>query len=60
VSEQDLRQLHDRLYRLEAAVEDVTEDLARDARLAACRQAVDHLLDAAGDLVGLVVEPFRG
>ncbi len=60
MSEQDLRGLHDRLYRLEAAVEDVTEDLARDARTTACRQAVDHLLDAAGDLVGLVVEPFRG
>lgn len=60
VSEQDLSRLHDRLYRLEAAVEDVTEDLARDARPSACRQAVDHLLDAAGDLVGVVVEPFRG
>lgn len=60
VSEQDLGRLHDRLYRLEAAVEDVTEDLTRDARLSACRQALDHLLDAAGDLVGLVVEPFRG
>jgi len=43
VSEDDLRTLHDRLYRLEAAVQ----------------EALDHLLEASRDLVGLVVEPVR-
>jgi hypothetical protein len=55
----DLARLHDRLYRLEAAVEDVTADLAEDDSPAARKAAVAHLLDAAGDLVGLVVEPVR-
>lgn len=55
----DLARLHDRLYRLEAAVEDVTADLAEDDGPGARRAAVDHLLDAAADLVGLTVEPVR-
>ncbi len=59
VAEDDLRRLHDRLYRLEAAIEDVTADLAGDTRAAAYRRATEHLLDAGRDLVGLVVEPVR-
>ena len=59
VAEEDLRRLHDRLYRLEAAVEDVTSDLCDDARPAAYRRAYEHLLDAAVDLAGMVVVPAR-
>jgi len=60
VSVADLARLHDRLYRLEAAVDDVTSDLAARSGAAAYRQAYEHLMDAAGDLVGTVIEPLRG
>ena len=59
VSALDLSRLHDRLYRLEAAVEDVRADLADASTPADYRRAVDHLLDASDDLVGTVVEPVR-
>jgi hypothetical protein len=59
VAAADLGRLHDRLYRLEAAVEDVRADLEGSPSAADCRRAVDHLLDAAEDLVGTVVEPVR-
>ena len=59
VSVSDLDRLHDRLYRLEAAVEDVTADLATSGTPAAYRQAFDHLMDAAADLAGTVIEPVR-
>ena len=59
VSVSDLRRLHDRLYRLEAAVDDVRADLAESRGAAAYRRAYDHLIDAAADLVGTVVEPVR-
>lgn len=59
VSMADLGRLHDRLYRLEAAVEDVRTDLGGTPSAADYRRAVEHLLDAAGDLVGTVVEPVR-
>jgi hypothetical protein len=59
VSAADLRRLHDRLYRLEAAVDDVTADLASTSTPAAYRQAYEHLMDAVGDLVGTVVEPVH-
>ncbi len=55
----DLRRLHDRLYRLEAAVDDVRADLAESNRSADYRRAYEHLIDAAADLVGTVVEPVR-
>ncbi len=55
----DLARLHDRLYRLEAAVEDVTSDIADDPGPQTWRAAVDHLLDAASDLVGVTIEPVR-
>jgi len=57
VSATDLATLHDRLYRLEAAVDDVRADLASSNGPAAYRAAFDHLMDAVGDLVGTVVEP---
>jgi hypothetical protein len=59
VSMSDLDRLHDRLYRLEAAVEDVRTDLGGTPSTADYRRAVEHLLDAAEDLVGTVVEPVR-
>jgi tetrahydromethanopterin S-methyltransferase subunit G len=59
VSEQELRSVHDRLYRLESAVEDVQADLAGDVGLEEYKEAVEHLLDAAQDLVGVVIEPVR-
>jgi len=59
VSAGDLVRLHDRLYRLEAAVEDVTADLSATPGAAAYRQAYEHLMDAVGDLVGTVIEPVR-
>ena len=59
MSATDLVRLHDRLYRLEAAVDDVRADLATARTGAAYRQAYEHLMDAAGDLVGTVIEPVR-
>ncbi len=59
IAETDLRLLHDRLYRLEAAVEDVASDLAGKAGAGAYREAFEHLLEAAEDLVGTMVEPVR-
>ena len=55
----DINRLHDRLYRLEAAVDDVTADLAATTTSADYRQAYTHLMDAVGDLIGTVVEPVR-
>jgi hypothetical protein len=59
VSVADLGQLHDRLYRLEAAVDDVRGDIASSSANAAYRRAFEHLMDAVGDLVGTVIEPVR-
>lgn len=59
VSEDDLRRVHDRLYRLESAIEDVEADLEGKTGPAAYREAFDHLYEAAKDLVGTVVEPVR-
>ena len=59
MSAADIARLHDRLYRLEAAVDDVTADLAADSGVAGYRQAYEHLMDAAADLVGTVIEPVR-
>jgi hypothetical protein len=59
VSVADINRLHDLLYRLEAAVDDVTADLAATTTSAAYGQAYAHLMDAVGDLVGTVVEPVR-
>lgn len=59
VAEADLRRLHDQLYRLESAVEDVDGDLAGRTGLAAYREAFAHLYEAAHELVGVVIEPAR-
>jgi len=59
VSGADLDRLRDRLYRLEAAVEDVTADLASADGPGDYRQAFAHLMDAVVDLVGTVIEPVR-
>ena len=59
VSEAELRRVHDKLYRLETAVEDVERDLSGPSGLEDYTAAVDHLLDAARDLVGVIVEPVR-
>ena len=59
VSTADLARLHDLLYRLETAVEDVTADLAATADPGAYRDAYEHLMDAVADLVGTVIEPVR-
>jgi hypothetical protein len=59
VSTADLDRLHDRLYRLEAAVDDVQADLASADGVDGYRQAFDHLMDAVADLVGTVVEPVH-
>jgi hypothetical protein len=67
VAKVDLDGLHDRLYALEAALDDVTADLAElgappsrasdRSRAAAYAAALAHLQMAAEDLRGLVVEP---
>jgi hypothetical protein len=52
VARSQLDDLHDRLYMLEAAVEDVERDLAGDEPTAKdLREAVDWLLDAARPLI---------
>ncbi|HEY8527240.1 MAG TPA: hypothetical protein VIL48_19885 [Acidimicrobiales bacterium] len=52
VSRRELDDLHDRLYALEAAVEDVERDLADARTIADHRDALDHLLEAARPLTG--------
>jgi hypothetical protein len=59
VSVADLIRLRDRLYRLEAAVDDVQQDLVVASGDQAYRFAFEHLMDAVGDLVGSVIEPVR-
>ena len=53
----DLARLHDRLYALEAALDDVAADLAESSGGQAYRRAFEHLATAAADLRGVVVEP---
>ena len=55
VSKETWEGLADRRYRLEAAVDDVTADLQADPHDLAA--ALDHLLDAARDLIGFSLEP---
>ena len=47
VTRAELDDLHDRLYVLEAAVEDVERDLASATTIAEHREAIAWLLDAA-------------
>jgi len=51
VGRAELDELHDRLYELEAAVEDVQRDLAGKPTARAYREAVEWLLTAARPLV---------
>jgi hypothetical protein len=51
VTRAELDELHDLLYVLEAAVEDVERDLSSATTAAEYREAVDWLLDAARPLV---------
>ena len=53
VTRQQLDELYDQLYVLEAAIEDVDRDLADDDGPTAVREALDWLLDAARPLVAL-------
>ncbi len=48
----EIDSLRDRLYVLEAAVEDVERDLAGSPTKADCLEAIDWLLDAARPLAG--------
>ena len=57
VAQADLDRLHDRLYALEAAMDDVTADLSGSTSAAAYRSAFEHLAAAAADLQGMVIEP---
>ncbi len=60
VAQADLDRLHDRLYALEAALDDVAADLADagpEPSVVDYRAALDHLAEAAGDLRGVVVDP---
>ncbi len=51
--------MHDRLYLLESALEDVEADLEGSPKPVAYKEAFNHLYEAAKDLVGVVVEPVR-
>ena len=51
ISRAELDELHDRLYELEAAVEDVERDLAGKPTATAYREAVEWLLTVARPLV---------
>jgi hypothetical protein len=57
VTQGELQRLHDRLYRLEAAIEDVDADLAGHPSAPAYRRAFEHLYEAAKDVAGVVIEP---
>ena len=59
VSQSELDRLHDRLYALEAALDDVTADLGDVARpgAAAIAAAFTHLRTVAEELRGVVLEP---
>ena len=64
VAQSDLDRLHDRLYALEAALDDVTADLSElsgktseRSRARALEAALAHLRTAGEDLRGVLVEP---
>jgi hypothetical protein len=52
VTREELDTLHDRLYILEAAIEDVDRDLTRSSTKQEYVEALEWLLDAARPLVG--------
>lgn len=56
ITRQALNELHDKLYVLEAAVEDVRRDLEADDSPAEVRRALDWLIEAAHPLVSTPVK----
>jgi hypothetical protein len=52
-----LQDLHDRIYTVEAALDDVKADLARNRSAAAYRAALDHLVTACAGLRDFTFEP---
>jgi len=55
---EELERLHDRLYELEAALEDVAMDLQDDHSPKAVKEALDHLCGVASRLSAFVLEPI--
>jgi len=61
VTRAELDDLHDRLYVLEAAVEDVERDLASATSVAEHREAIEWLLEAARPVLrGRIGDPAPG
>jgi hypothetical protein len=57
VSQVQLDRLHDRLYELEAALDDVDMDLAETSGSSAYKSAFQHLYQVADHLRGVLIEP---
>lgn len=57
VRKSELDRLHDRLYELEAALEDVEMDLADGRTQATLSNALDHLFEVASRLRHFVIDP---
>ena len=57
VSRQQLQVLHDRIFTVEAALDDIEGDLARSRSASAYRVALDHLVLACAELRGFTLEP---
>jgi hypothetical protein len=53
----DLTELQDRLYTLQAALEDVTNDLADDDGPDAVRAGLEHVMEAARPVAALWITP---
>lgn len=60
ITRAELAELHDKLYALEAAVEDVRADLADARTVADLRAVAEHLLEAAVPLAEARVLPDAG
>ena len=57
VSRQQLQGLHDRIFTVEAALDDIEGDLARSRSAGGYRAALDHLVLACAELRGFTLEP---
>jgi hypothetical protein len=57
VARREIDRLHDLIYRVEAALDDVEADLAGTPGPTAWKAAFLHLADAARDLRGVTLEP---
>jgi len=58
VAQAELDRLHDRLYAVEAALDDVDGDLTQDRSAVAVWEAFEHLYAAADRLRGQSVQPL--